>query len=192
MKPYLTRKHSIIVSALEIIDRLGINGLSLRELAKSQGIVEGALYKHFKNKEEILLAVLDYYTRHDSKIMNTIINSSMTPKEGIMFFIRSFAELFESEPSMACIMNSYGVLLDESLVVKRLKEIFMQRSDFLTNLIEKGQKEGSICSDLPGEDLSYIVLGLLRTITLKWRISDYSFPLKARVESALESLLLRF
>ena len=87
MKPYLTRKHSIIVSALEIIDRLGINGLSLRELAKSQGIVEGALYKHFKNKEEILLAVLDYYSRHDSKIMNTIINSSMTPKEGIMFFL---------------------------------------------------------------------------------------------------------
>ena len=166
--------------------------MSLRELAKSQGIVEGALYKHFKNKEEILLAVLDYYSRHDSKIMNTIINSSMTPKEGIMFFIRSFAELFESEPVMACIMDSYETLLGESLVVKRVREIFMLRSGFLTRLIEKGQREGSICSDLPGEDLSDIVLGILRAITLKWRISDYSFPLKVRVESALESLLLRF
>ena len=89
-------------------------------------------------------------------------------------------------------MDSYETLLGESLVVKRVREIFMLRSGFLTRLIEKGQREGSICSDLPGEDLSDIVLGILRAITLKWRISDYSFPLKVRVESALESLLLRF
>ncbi len=192
MKAYISRKHSIVVSALEIIDILGIDGLSLRELAKRQGIVEGALYKHFKSKDEILLAVINYHARHDLNIMSTIENSNTTPKESIMFFIKSFAELFESEPAMTCIVSSYEVLLDDSSVVKRVKEIFTSRSDYLTHLVEKGQKEGSICADFSGEDLSDMIIGLLRTITLKWRMSNYSFPLKARVASALELLLSRF
>jgi AcrR family transcriptional regulator len=192
VKPYLTRKHSIVVSALEIIDLLGIDGLSMRELARRQGIVEGALYKHFKSKDEILLAVIDYHARYDLKMMNTIKNSTITPKESIMFFINSFAELFESEPAMTCIVSSYEVLLDDSSIVKRVKEIFNSRSDYLTYLVERGQKEGSISADFCGEDLSDIVMGLLRTITLKWRISNYNFSLKTRVVSALEVLLSRF
>lgn len=192
IKTYISRKHSIVASALEIIDTLGIDGLSLRELAKRQGIVEGALYKHFKSKDEILLAVIDYHARHDSKIISTIENSKKTPKESIIFFIKSFAELFESEPAMTCIMSSYEVLLEDSAVVNRVKEIFTSRSDYLTHLVEKGQKEGSICADLQGEDLSDIILGLLRTVTLKWRIRGYSFPLKSRVAAALELLLARF
>lgn len=192
MKSYLSRKQSIIASALEIIDLLGIDGLSLRELAKRQGIVEGALYKHFRSKEEILLAVIDYHARYDSKIINTIENSSKTPKEAIMFFIKSFAELFESEPVMICIMSSYEVLLEDSAVVNKAKEIFISRSEYITHLIEKGQRDGSISDDFSGEELSDMIVGLIRTITLKWRISRYSFPLKSRVISSLELLLSRF
>lgn len=189
MKSYITRRHSIIVSALEIIDMLGVEGLSLRELAKRQGVVEGALYKHFGSKEEILLAVVDYYSRYDSKIINTIKNSCMTPKEGIKFYISAFAEQYESEPAMTCISNSFEVLLDDNQVVKRVKEIFISRSDFLTQLVEEGQTNGDINCNFSSEDLSDIIMGLLRTITLKWRISNYSFPLKSRVVSALEVLL---
>lgn len=192
MHPYLSRKYKIVVSALEIIDELGIDGLSLRELAKRQGITEGALYKHFNSKEEILASVLDYYSRYDEKIKNTIGNSTMTPKEAIVFFIGSFAEIYESHPAMTCIVNSYEVLSNESMIVKRVKEIFTTRSEYVTSLVERGQKDGSIYGDFPPADLSTVIAGLLRTTALKWRISKYGFPLKSKVTSTLELLLSRF
>jgi len=181
MKPYLTRRHSIIISALEIVEELGIDGLSIRELAKRQDVVEGALYRHFKSKEEILLAVVEYHARYDSKIINTITNSTTTSKEKVLFYIRSFAELFESEPAMTCVLSSYEVLLEDNPVVNRVKDIFNSRSEYLTYLIEEGQKEGSIDSDFSGEDLADAVMGLLRIITLKWRMSKYKFSLKIPV-----------
>ena len=192
IKPYISRKHSIILSALKIIDETGIDGLSMRELAKRQGITEGALYKHFNSKEEILMAVFDYHDRYDSKIKNTIENSNITPKESIIFFIISLAEIFESHPAMTCIVNSFEVLIEDNSLVKRVKEIFTSRSDYLTGLVLKGQNEGSISMDFNGEYLSDIILGLLRTTTLKWRINNYSFSLKSRVETILELLLSRF
>lgn len=192
IKPYLSRKHRIVVSALEIINEMGIDGLSLRELAKRQGITEGALYKHFDSKEEILLAVFDYHARYDSNIKNTIENSNITPKESIIFFIKSFAEIFESQPAMTCIVNSFEVLLIDTNTVKRVKEIFKSRSDYITGLVEKGQREGSIISGFPGEYLSDMILGILRTTALKWRINNCSFSLKSRVIVVLELLLSRF
>jgi AcrR family transcriptional regulator len=192
IKTYLSRKQSIVVSALEIIDELGIEALSIRELAKRQGIVEGALYKHFNSKDEILHAILDYYSRYDLNIKNTIQNNGLTYKESIIFFIKSYAEIYESNPAMTCIGSSYEVLMNGSSVVNRVKEIFSSRSDYLTYLVKQGQLEGSIGCSLSAEDLSDTILGLFRTVTLKWRMSNYSFPLKSRVISALEIILLKF
>lgn len=192
IKTYLSRKQSIVVSALEIIDELGIEALSIRELARRQDIVEGALYKHFKSKEEILHAILDYYSRYDLNIKNTIQNNGLTCKESIMFFINSYAEIYESNPAMTCIGSSYEVLLNDSSVVNRVKEIFSSRSVYLTLLVKQGQEEGSIGCSLSAEDISDTIFGFFRTVTLKWRMSNYSFPLKSRVKSALEVLLSKF
>lgn len=192
MNQYLSRKHSIIISALEIIDEIGIDGLSLRELAKKQGVTEAALYKHFSSKEEIVMAVLDYYARYDSKIKNTIENSSYTPRESILFFIKSIAEVYESHPAMTCIVNSFEVLITDNPAVKRVKEIFTSRSEYLKSLVEKGQKEGSISAEIPAEYLTVVICGILRASALRWRIGNYSFPLKTRVADILELLLARF
>ena len=37
----------------------GINGLSLRETAKAAGVSHTAPYRHFKNKEELFVAIVE-------------------------------------------------------------------------------------------------------------------------------------
>lgn len=116
----------------------------------------------------------------------------MTPKESIEFFISSIAETCESHPASTCIVNSYEVLTEDSAPVRRVKEIFNSRSDYLTDLVEKGQRDGSIIGEFCSEYLSDMIIGLVRTTIIKWRMSGFSFSLKARTVSALELLLSRF
>ena len=189
MKPYLTRKESIILSAIEVIDESGISDLSLREISFRQGISEAALYRHFANKEEIILAVFDYYSKFDVSIMNTIKNNQDTTKQKITFFLRSLIELYEAHPAITSLAFSYETLMKNDLVVQKVKEIFKSRSNFITLLIEEGQAEGSVSSHFNSENLSDTILGLERTIILKWRMNKYNFDLKQRVLTALQSLL---
>lgn len=189
MKGYLTRKESIIFSAIEIIDEFGINDLALREISSRQGISEAALYRHFKSKNEIILAVFDYYSRFDKSIMNTIIESKLKTKQGIAFFIKSLVELYEAHPAMSSLALSFEILMTEDLVVQKVKEIFMSRSNFITGLIEEGQKEGSISKHFNSENLSDTIIGIERTITLKWRMNKFSFPLSQRVLPSVQSIL---
>jgi hypothetical protein len=50
--------------------------------------------------------------------------------------------------------------------------------DTLIVLIEKGQKEEEIQSDIPKEQLALILMGALRLMVKKWRLSGFSFDLE--------------
>ncbi|WHH61379.1 TetR/AcrR family transcriptional regulator [Petroclostridium sp. X23] len=184
MSFYIKRKEGIILTAIEIIDELGFQGLSTREIAKRQEIAEGTLYKHYRSKKEIILAVLDYYSMFDVDIKQTIEMNRFSAKDSITYFITRFAEYYESYPAMTSILQSYEVLKNEAGIAHRIIEIFELRSNLITYLIERGIKDGEIRPNVDSESLSDIILGTFRAITLKWRIRKYSFPLKERILTA--------
>ena len=67
----LHRKILLIITTIDIIDELGIQGLSTREIAKRQGVSEATIFRHYKNKNELLLAVLDYFSQFDEDIFQS-------------------------------------------------------------------------------------------------------------------------
>jgi AcrR family transcriptional regulator len=50
-------KHAIIEAAIEIIQNEGIKMLSLRNVARKIGVSHSALYRHYKNKEELIVSL---------------------------------------------------------------------------------------------------------------------------------------
>lgn len=59
MKPS-KRKLRIIEAAYRVINQVGISGTTMRGIAEEAGLSTGALYHHYRNKEEILYAVMDH------------------------------------------------------------------------------------------------------------------------------------
>lgn len=55
-------KIQLIKSGLHMIQEDGVNKLSLRRLAQMCNVSEAAPYSHFKNKEELLVAIQEYVT----------------------------------------------------------------------------------------------------------------------------------
>lgn len=189
MKDYFPRKERIVISAIDIIDEMGLHELSLRELARRQGISDAALYRHYESKEAIILAVLDYYSRYDEHIAESVLNRGMPPGEGILFFVNSIVEAYESYPALTSIVYSLEVLTREDAAVSKVKDIFRFRSGFIIRLVEQGQEQGSITDKISCEDLADMILGVKRVVTLKWRMEKYGFSLKQRIISAVEALL---
>ena len=50
-------KNTIVAAALELLDAVGIDGLSTRALAQTLGVQQPALYWHFRNKRALLEAM---------------------------------------------------------------------------------------------------------------------------------------
>src|SRR3972149_219350 len=54
-----TRKETILQAATNLFGERGFNETSMAELAKVTGVAQGTIFYHFKNKEELFLAILD-------------------------------------------------------------------------------------------------------------------------------------
>ena len=62
-------KEKILLSALELFSTKGYEGTSVRDLARAVGIRESSLYKHFKNKQAIFDAILEYMESYHNEKM---------------------------------------------------------------------------------------------------------------------------
>ena len=60
MKTNLSKRQSeIINTAVRLIGEGGIQALTIKKLSSEIGVAESALYRHFKNRTEILETLLD-------------------------------------------------------------------------------------------------------------------------------------
>src|SRR3954462_1389491 len=50
---------AVVQTALALLDEVGLEGLSLRRLARELGVQAPALYRHFAHKEDLLRAMAD-------------------------------------------------------------------------------------------------------------------------------------
>ena len=189
MDYYLKRKERIVLTALDIINDLGFQGLSTKEICKREGISEGALYKHYQSKKDVILAVLDQYALYDSDIEETIENSEMSVSESISFFVMKFAEYYENYPAMTAIFASHNFLRYEEGLAEKNKEIYDSRFLIVKTIIDKGIKKGEVKSSDDSDCLTDIILGTCYTMLLTWRMSNYSFSLRERVASALNHII---
>lgn len=60
-KPKETTKERIFSASLDLFSQKGFDAVSVREIAREVGIRESSIYNHYKGKEAILDAILDYF-----------------------------------------------------------------------------------------------------------------------------------
>lgn len=56
-----TTKEKIFDVSLELFSQKGFDAVSVREIAREVGIRESSIYNHYKNKEAILDAIIEYF-----------------------------------------------------------------------------------------------------------------------------------
>jgi len=189
IKGFPTRRDNIILAAIDIIGESGIQGLSTKEIAAKQGISESLLYKHFNSLDEVLVAVIEYFSRFDAMIINTVLKRDISCKEKILEYTKSFIELYESYPALAAILLNYETLLHYDYTRQIVIEIIKKRTDFVTGVVESGQSTGEIESYYTAQELTDIIMGTIRTMIFRWKASGYDYPLKESMLVTIKKVL---
>lgn len=188
----LHTKEKLILATIDVINDLGIQGFSTKEVTKRVGLSSGTLFKHFKTKNDLLIAVLDHYSQYDSDIIESIKLKKLSSVDAIMYYANRYAEYYENYPAITAITQSYDILTCDPKLKDYIKSIIINRHDFLKEMIEKAQRKGEISSNIESEMLVDIINGFRREVCLKWRLSKYNFSLKDKIISTLKIVLEAF
>ena len=93
-------KEKIKQAALELFVAQGVDGTGVREIAKAAGITEGAIYRHFKGKDEMVWQLFDaHYTAYANQI-----DALQAPQSGIKAkldaIVRDFCRFYDADETV--------------------------------------------------------------------------------------------
>lgn len=98
-----SKKHTkevIFEEAIELFSVKGYSGTSMRDLARNVGVKESSLYNHYKGKEAILQAILDYYMENFNeslKSLDELKNSGIEFENAIDFWMAGVQEYLKNQ-----------------------------------------------------------------------------------------------
>lgn len=179
---YTARQIEIINAATELINEGGIQQLTTKSLAEKMGFSEPAIYRHFKNKTDILSSVLNYFGMGLKTKMTELIQSEERGIEKLKQIINFQFEHFSNHPAIVMVIFAETSFQYEEKLSKAVHNILTNKKERVVRIIEQGQKDGSIRSDVDPNQLASVFMGSMRFTILQWRLNNYSNDLKREGE----------
>lgn len=81
--PAVERRSQLLMAAQKLFAQKGYRNTTTNEIAKSANLTKGALYFHFKNKEDILFELIKHVFNHFEKAMNDNVEKLKSPSDFI-------------------------------------------------------------------------------------------------------------
>lgn len=88
---------ALIEAGLAIVDKEGLESMSLRRVAAACGVSHAAPYKHFKNKEELLNAMQKYVEKHFATVLEKSVEDANAP-HAMLDMAKAYLRFFMENP----------------------------------------------------------------------------------------------
>jgi AcrR family transcriptional regulator len=171
------RRDQIAEAALEIVRTEGIRGLSVSAVADKVGFVPSAVYRHYKNKGEIVGAVLQLIQTRLNAHFDEVVKQDIDPVEKLRLLLTRHIELISNNNAIPRIIFSEEVLGGMPEKRQQLYGIIRDVIRNVSAIVSQGQKRGAIRSDLAAENIAVSFLGMIQPAAVIWSLSDGEFDL---------------
>ncbi|MBK7271399.1 MAG: TetR/AcrR family transcriptional regulator [Flavobacteriales bacterium] len=171
------RQLEIMEAAGQLMTESGYAALTTKRLAERMGFSEPALYRHFKNKEEILFTMLHYLAASMEERLTEVTARVSDPSERVEAMFGSHFRFFTQYPHFLMAIFASGVLDQTPALDKGITDLMEVKRRHLLATIKEGQAKGVFTDAFPAELLTMIAMGTFRLHMLRWRMSGRSFDL---------------
>ena len=164
------RKRSIAETAVELIAQYGIRGATTARIAAAEGVSEKALYRHYANRREILIAALDMLFERATRILRDAEETNAVD------YLRTAAKLhWPSEQEFAYPLYEFFASAPQEDLRRELKSRHQVDIQILVNKIEEGKVQGVIRPDVNSELAAWEFWGVCWTEDLAYMMGFEDF-----------------
>lgn len=181
-------KTQILDVAQDLIQRVGVNGMSYQDISEVVGIRKASIHTHFPKKDDLVAALLDRYNDRFLRIVDGILASGDSSEVKL----RRYCGLYESTLSSgsqdkACLCAMLGAELAtlNHPSVERVQQFYHANGERLRILLQEGRQDGSF--RFPGEipAMADLIFGVLEGGMLVARVQGGATQFHRTIEQLM-------
>lgn len=168
----MSRKETLLQAAIELFAEKGYNGTSTSEIVEKAGVAQGTLFYHYKNKEVMLLTILENILTEYLHSMENIDVALLDGLEAVEALVRNSVHFRQTRSrELLVLMRDFpaDLIKPGSQQMEFIVHFFFKLHELFKVNLEKGQKDGSIrslCADRYAHLLLAMLTGMDRHIML--------------------------
>lgn len=177
------RRRQIVSAARKLIVKYGSEHVTVRRLAKEIGVSEGAIYRHFQSKRDILSFLIN-------DIEDTLIGDiesnyakKLTSLETLGNIIADHMSSVEQRKGVSFQVIAEIISLGDKKLNKKISEVIDKYTNRIKMIMADGIKEGFIRSDIDLESAAILFFGMIQGLVNIWALGQYNFNLQQKYQS---------
>ncbi|MBI5238347.1 MAG: TetR/AcrR family transcriptional regulator [Deltaproteobacteria bacterium] len=175
------RKEQIAKAAIAIIGKDGVQGFTIARVAKAVGVSEANLYRHFKNKDAIFLAVIGDVEETLLGKVSSINAQDLPAIEKMELIFKFHLNYIQENIGIPRIVFSSEALFVRGLQ-KRLLSFVNRYMEALCKILEQGVKDGSIRKNVNADAMATMLIGTIQFNALRWLLGGSRYSLAEKGE----------
>jgi AcrR family transcriptional regulator len=172
------RRRQIADAARELIIKYGSEHITGRRIAKEIGITEGAIYRHFKSKRDILSFLIEDIEATLVADIERGITSGATPLQIIDNTMKSHISSIEQRRGVTFLVIAEIISLGDKKLNRQASEVLNRYKGRIRDIISEGIKSGEIRDDVAPETAAILLSATIQGLVNQWALSNYSFGLE--------------
>ena len=145
-------------AALRLFVKKGIEGATIKEIADGAGVSEGALYRHFKSKDELAWYLFSSHLSQFTTHLYGVVLSQSTSEARIRACVAECFKAFEEDRDLFTYL-----IISEHREFNKYPETHMHPGHLILKVIQEGQREGTIHKGNPYILGALVLGGIIRT-----------------------------
>lgn len=172
------RQKEIMQAAMDIAGKEGMKALTISNIARRISVTDGAIYRHFSSKDEIIRSILNNIfltmTQHVGEIITQDDTASSKLKNIMEFVLRDFKE----NPAHESLLFAEEFIFGSDSLRVFIYNVVNTIQLYIQQVIEQGQAQKELTAEVDSKNISLLFIGTIRVLVMKWKLSNYQLDIE--------------
>lgn len=184
------RKAEIVATAIRLAADFGPDRVTTQHLADAVGVTQPAIFRHFKTKCEIWLAVCDHIVEEMEAVHSRAVEATGTDAhDSLKGLIGHHLGHIALQPAIPAILFSRELQVGNDTLRAKFASVLNQRREAIAELIRHAQSAGQHSAHIVADDAAHLVVAALQGLSMRWLLEERSFDLAEEGSRVLGAMI---
>mgnify|MGYP000952048923 FL=1 len=161
------RRVATIEAVVDLAAEQNPSDITTTAIAQRMGLTQGALFRHFPNKDAILQAVMSWVTERLLARVDKAAEGTTSPVAALEAVFMTHIDFVSEHPGVPRMLFGELQRPGESLPKKMVQTLTRQYGERLRRLLEAGKARGELYSELDVDAAAVLFIGTIQGLVMQ-------------------------
>jgi TetR/AcrR family transcriptional regulator len=183
------RKQQIIDATLFLLADSRVDQVTTRKIAKHIGLSQPALFRHFRSRESLLIAVVDHAREQLGLSAEAVLRLPLGPIERLRRLIKGLVLFIEEHPGLPRVLFFDAAQSEGDGLRTRVRQLIAMHIALVATVVEAAIEAGEIKDRVDPSPAGRFLVATIQGVVLHWQLNGREERFSPQVDNIIDTWL---